>query len=232
MQRIFKAGIALLMLFLVINCKKSSDSNSAVKPTASYTYTSNGKSSVTFTSTSTNTPTSYTWNFGDGTTGTGNSVTHVYNMDSGFAVTLTVSNSAGSSSITDTFQKLANIHTRFGDMLMWLDNQLPLYKRNFLGLADTGFYDSTTFHRLVPNFVIQGGDPLSKTPGNPYIGSGGPGYTIPFKTDLPLISHVYGAVGAASSGAQQAANGSQFYILATHTVFIVIVDCMKNAPVA
>jgi len=215
MQRIImpilRTGMFLLVLFSVITCKKSTSTNNGT-PSASYSYTSNGASSVTFTSTSTNSPTSFQWNFGDGTTGTGNPVTHVYKMDSGFAVKLTVSNSEGSSSTTDTFQKLANIHTRFGDMLMWLDNQTPLYKRNYLGLADTGFYDSTTFHRIVQNFVIQGGDPLSKNPNNPNVGTGGPGYTIPFLY-VQQLTHVYGAVGAASTGAGQPGNGSQFYIV-------------------
>ncbi|UCF63953.1 MAG: peptidylprolyl isomerase [bacterium] len=106
------------------------------------------------------------------------------------------------------------IETEFGNIVMELEEtDAPLHSANFKKLVRDGFYDSTTFHRVVPNFVIQGGDPLSKNdfPGDE--GRGGPGYTIPAEIGLP---HLRGAVGAARQGdavnPEKASNGSQFYI--------------------
>ncbi len=85
----------------------------------------------------------------------------------------------------------------------------PITCANFVYLAEKGFYNGTLFHRVVPNFVVQGGDPLSKDnfPGND--GTGGPGYTIPAEfNDLP---HQTGTVAMARSQDPDSA-GSQFYI--------------------
>lgn len=101
-------------------------------------------------------------------------------------------------------------------MYMWLYNETPLHKANFLKLADTGFFDSITFHRIVPNFVIQGGDPNSKDSDPTNDGNGGPGYTIPAEITTAL-KHTYGAVGAArlpnNVNPQRESSGSQFYIV-------------------
>lgn len=59
-------------------------------------------------------------------------------------------------------EKIIEISTSFGKMYVWLYKQTPLHRNNFLALADTGYFNNTTFHRIVPNFVIQGGDPNSK----------------------------------------------------------------------
>jgi cyclophilin family peptidyl-prolyl cis-trans isomerase len=128
--------------------------------------------------------------------------------------------------------ELMLIHTGFGNMLIWLYDQTPLHKANYLNLAKTKYFDSLTFHRVVENFVIQGGDPL----GN---GTGGPGYTIPAEFNDSL-THVYGAVGAArDNNPQKNSNGSQFYIVVnkpgTHfldknyTVFGIVIDGMPAA---
>jgi cyclophilin family peptidyl-prolyl cis-trans isomerase len=82
----------------------------------------------------------------------------------------------------------------------------PLTVNNFVYLARSGFYDGLTFHRVVPGFVIQGGDPLGS-------GRGGPGYTVPAEI---ARSHVKGALAMARLGDQvnpeRASSGSQFYI--------------------
>lgn len=82
----------------------------------------------------------------------------------------------------------------------------PLHVNNFVFLARQGFYDGLTFHRVVPNFVIQGGDPEGT-------GRGGPGYNIPAEISLP---HKKGALAAARLGDQvnpkRESSGSQFYI--------------------
>jgi cyclophilin family peptidyl-prolyl cis-trans isomerase len=125
-----------------------------------------------------------------------------------YVVTIT---DAKNKTLTDSFRvnlmcDLVNIQTTFGNILIWLYDQTPLHKANFFSLTKSGFYDSLTFHRVIDNFVIQGGDPN----GN---GTGGPGYTIAaeFNTN---ITHVQGAVGAArDNNPEKRSNGSQFYIV-------------------
>ncbi len=120
---------------------------------------------------------------------------------------------------TTTKEKIIEIKTSFGSMYMWLYKETPLHRANFLALADTNFFDNTTFHRCVSNFVIQGGDPNSKDADSTNDGSGGPGFTIPaeINTTNPKLLHTYGAVGAArlpdAQNPTKASSGSQFYIV-------------------
>ncbi len=109
--------------------------------------------------------------------------------------------------------EVVKISTSFGDMVLWLYPGTPIHRENFLHLADSGFYDGTEFHRNIPNFVIQGGDPLSKDVDRANDGTGGPGYLLTAEIDSSLFKHKYGAVGAArSSNPEMKSNGSQFYI--------------------
>jgi len=87
----------------------------------------------------------------------------------------------------------------------------PKTVQNFVTLAKKGFYDGTTFHRVEPRFVIQGGDPLSKTlkPGDERIGTGGPGYMV--NAEFNKQKHARGAVAMARGNDPNSA-GSQFYI--------------------
>jgi cyclophilin family peptidyl-prolyl cis-trans isomerase len=87
----------------------------------------------------------------------------------------------------------------------------PKTVENFVKLASQGFYDGTTFHRVVPGFVAQGGDPLSKKlpPGDRQIGTGGPGYSI--KAEFNKQKHDRGVLAMARSQDPDSA-GSQFYI--------------------
>lgn len=114
-------------------------------------------------------------------------------------------------------EKIIEIKTSFGSMYMWLYKETPLHRANFLALADTNYFDSTTFHRIVKNFVIQGGDPNSKDKDTTNDGIGGPPWTISSEIDSSKFKHVYGAVGAArtpdSVNPLRASNGSQFYIV-------------------
>lgn len=108
---------------------------------------------------------------------------------------------------------VVEIKTSFGDMIIWLYDQTPQHKANFLKLANESFFDSTTFHRVIKNFVIQGGDPNSKDADTTNDGNGGPGYTIPAEF-VDTLTHIYGAVGAArDNNPAKASNGSQFYIV-------------------
>ena len=115
-----------------------------------------------------------------------------------------------------TTDELVTILTRYGNIQLILFEDCPLHKANFLKLAREGYYDGTTFHRVIQGFMIQGGDPNSKDtiPGND--GSGGPGYTIPHEISNDH-THVRGAVCGARLGDRQnpemRSSGSQFYIV-------------------
>jgi peptidyl-prolyl cis-trans isomerase B (cyclophilin B) len=81
---------------------------------------------------------------------------------------------------------------------------------NFKKLARQGFFDGTGFHRIIKNFMIQGGDPLSKNPSEPNLGTGSPGYTIP--DEFNKHKHVPGVLSMAHSAAPNS-GGSQFFIM-------------------
>ncbi len=109
------------------------------------------------------------------------------------------------------------IHTPYGTMRMRLYCETPIHSENFLKLAREGFYDSLLFHRVIPTFVIQGGDPNSRNakPGQ-VLGQGGPGYTLPAEIK-PNLYHKRGAVAAArlpdNVNPERRSSGSQFYIV-------------------
>jgi len=112
----------------------------------------------------------------------------------------------------------ATITTKFGEIkIRFYPDAAPRHVENFINLAKMGFYDGTTFHRVVPGFVIQGGDPLSKGGGDRRNhGSGGPGYWLnPEQSDRP---HKRGAVSMAKTPRDGTStrdfndNGSQFFI--------------------
>ena len=117
---------------------------------------------------------------------------------------------------TTEVKNLVEINTKFGKMVIYLYDATPQHKANFLKLANDKFYDSTTFHRVIKNFMIQGGDPNSKDNDPNNDGMGGPGYEIPAEFN-PKIVHKYGALAAAREGdqvnPQKKSSGSQFYIV-------------------
>jgi peptidyl-prolyl cis-trans isomerase B (cyclophilin B) len=106
----------------------------------------------------------------------------------------------------------ATIETRLGKIVIEVfDESAPVSATNFLNLASAGYYNGTTFHRLVPNFVIQGGDP----DGN---GRGGPGYTI---QDEPVVGDYARGIVAMARTREPNSQGSQF--------FIVLADAARTA---
>lgn len=115
-------------------------------------------------------------------------------------------------------RSVVRIETTAGIIRVALSDDTPLHRDNFLRLASTGYYDGTLFHRVIANFMIQGGDPDSRNaaPGQ-LLGNGGPGYTIPAEFDLPYQYHHRGALAAARDGdevnPEQESSGSQFYIV-------------------
>ncbi|MBN8704549.1 MAG: peptidylprolyl isomerase [Bacteroidetes bacterium] len=106
------------------------------------------------------------------------------------------------------------IETPHGNILISLNADVaPLHTQNFIKLATEGFFDKTTFHRVIPKFMIQGGDPNSKTNEKSSHGLGGPNYTIPAEIKL---QNKRGTVAAARKGdavnPKRESSGSQFYI--------------------
>ncbi|MDB6038351.1 MAG: peptidyl-prolyl cis-trans isomerase [Verrucomicrobiales bacterium] len=113
--------------------------------------------------------------------------------------------------------EVAVISTTEGDLVVsfWPD-VAPKTVENFKKLAREGFYDGTAFHRIVKGFMIQGGDPLSKTD-NPRVGTGGPGYKV--KAEFNEKPHVRGVLSMARSQDPDSA-GSQFFICLADARFL------------
>ncbi len=110
----------------------------------------------------------------------------------------------------------AIIETKLGNItLKFFPDVAPGHVKNFIDLAKKGFYDGTTFHRVIPGFMIQGGDPNSKDPNKSKHGQGGPGYTI--KAEFNDRPHKRGTLSMARAGHPDSA-GSQFFI------------CVKDSP--
>lgn len=112
----------------------------------------------------------------------------------------------------------AIIETKFGKMeLKFFPDVAPNHVNNFIELAKKGFYDGTTFHRVIPGFMIQGGDPNSKDPDKSRHGMGGPGYTV--KAEFNATPHKRGTLSMARSGHPDSA-GSQFFICVADARFL------------
>ena len=112
----------------------------------------------------------------------------------------------------------ANIETNFGKIsFKLLPDLAPETVRNFEKLAKDGFYDGTLFHRVIPGFMIQGGDPNTKTDNKGSWGMGGPGYTV--KAEFNSKSHRRGVVSMARAMDPDSA-GSQFFIVTTDSTFL------------
>ena len=107
--------------------------------------------------------------------------------------------------------RIATFDTEKGTIVLDLfDTEAPGTVANFEKLANEKFYDGTRFHRVINNFMIQGGDPLSRTPNNPRAGTGGPGYHIKCETAGNPHQHVAGTLSMAHAGKDT--GGSQFFI--------------------
>jgi len=112
---------------------------------------------------------------------------------------------------------LYEIHTSMGTITVMLYRETPQHLANFENLVKRGYYDGILFHRVIPGFMIQVGDPLTKDPSRvDEYGTGGPGYTIPAEI-LPQFTHKKGALAAARRGdaanPKRESSGSQFYIV-------------------
>jgi peptidyl-prolyl cis-trans isomerase B (cyclophilin B) len=114
----------------------------------------------------------------------------------------------------------AVIATKFGEIeLEFLPDKAPGHVKNFLDLVRKGFYDGTTFHRVIPGFMIQGGDPNTKDQTAPRErhGTGGPGYTI--KAEFNETAHKRGVLSMARAQSPDSA-GCQFFICVADSAFL------------
>ena len=150
-------------------------------------------------------------------------------------------------------EPIFNIETSMGTIKVKLYKETPLHRDNFVKLASQKYYDNLLFHRIIKNFMIQVGDPLTKDPNaDPAkYGTGGPGYTIPAEF-IPQFTHKKGALAAARKGdksnPEKASSGSQFYIVESpescshldgeYTIFgetlegFEVIDAIAAAPVS
>lgn len=109
------------------------------------------------------------------------------------------------------------LETQFGTMTIELFDDTPVHRDNFIKLVDEGFYNDLLFHRVIKDFMVQGGDPTSRGAGpGTRLGTGGPGYTIEAEMDSTHL-HLKGALSAARQGDQvnpeKRSSGSQFYLV-------------------
>ena len=112
----------------------------------------------------------------------------------------------------------AIIETKFGNIeLKFFPDVAPNHVNNFIELAKKGFFDGTIFHRVIPGFMIQGGDPNSKNPDKSSHGMGGPGYSV--KAEFNSKPHKRGTLSMARAASPDSA-GSQFFICVADAPFL------------
>lgn len=126
------------------------------------------------------------------------------------ATSPSTSNATTENSMEGYKNQIAVMETNLGTIkIKFFPEKSPSFVKNFIDLAKKGFYNGTRFHRVIPGFMIQGGDPLSKGKDRGMMGTGGPGYGI--KDEFNDIKHERGILSMASSGPNTA--GSQFFIV-------------------
>jgi peptidyl-prolyl cis-trans isomerase B (cyclophilin B) len=133
-------------------------------------------------------------------------------------------------------EQLIKIETSLGDMIVKLYNETPAHRDNMIKLINEGFYQDQLFHRVIKDFMIQGGDPHSSgAEKGQRLGSGGPGYTVPAEFHKNLI-HKKGALAAARKGdrvnPEKASSGSQFYLVQGRVLSPQDIDMLKQRGVA
>jgi len=129
----------------------------------------------------------------------------------------------------DKYKNKVKIETEYGNIVMALYDNTPQHRDNMIKLVKEGFYDSTLFHRVIPEFMIQGGDPASKhaKAGEP-LGNGDVGYRVPAEINSENY-HKRGALAAARDGnPEKASSGCQFYIVVGKTFTDSELDMMEK----
>lgn len=151
-----------------------------------------------------------------------------------FVVFVVIKRPETDKNLETTQNPIVILKTNFGDISLELfEKDAPETVKNFLKLAKENFYNDTKFHRVIKNFMIQGGDPLSKDDKPENDGTGGPGYT--FKDEINNHKLVRGILAMANAGPNT--NGSQFFIVTAletphldgkHTAFGKVIDGMET----
>jgi cyclophilin family peptidyl-prolyl cis-trans isomerase/chitodextrinase len=167
---------------------------------------------------------SYMWDFGDNTKSSEENPVHLYRFSGKYTVKLYAID-GGKRQVAEQEIVIAagegscyvQIETEFGNMKIHLYDETPKHRDNFIKLAEDGFLNDLLFHRVINNFMIQGGDPDSRNARpNVALGMGGTGYTIPAEVEGDLL-HYKGALAAARQSdavnPERASSGSQFYIV-------------------
>lgn len=167
---------------------------------------------------------SYVWDFGDpkspNNTSTEANPTHLYKQSGNYAVVLKAIKGKKTVTRKRMIQVVAperclvEIETSLGTMIAELYSATPLHRDNFIKLADEGYYNDLLFHRVIRNFMVQGGDPMSRNaaPGQA-LGFGGPEYRIDAEFRDSLV-HIKGSLAAArDNNPAKKSSGSQFYIV-------------------
>ncbi len=139
-------------------------------------------------------------------------------LSSPFAYGETIKKNFTKEEIKKMAETKAVIETKFGNIeLKFFPEVAPIHVNNFIELAKKGSYNGTIFHRVIPGFMIQGGDPNSKNPDKSMHGMGGPGYTI--KAEFNEKPHKRGTLSMARA-AQPDSAGSQFFICVADAPFL------------
>ena len=211
----YKFGLVAITLLLLISCGGGPEPSFAV----GYANGEQNPTQLKFSNTTVGAD-SHLWYFGDDGTSTEDSPVHDFQIFGDVMVILEATKGMTSNrdtqyvNIPEPPRKKVRIETPMGIMVAELYNSTPAHRDNFLKLASEGFYDSLLFHRIMDNFMIQGGDPNSKgSDMEQRLGTGGPGYTTPAKI---RELHYKGSLAAArqpdSVNPNKASSGSQFYI--------------------
>ncbi len=139
-------------------------------------------------------------------------LTNSYRLKNGWCILAAILLLIASCTNSKSSEQRATITTNLGQIEILLYNETPLHRDNFIKLVKEKFYEGLLFHRIIPNFVIQGGDPLSKTAQpEDFLGGGGPGYEIKAEIGSP---HFRGTLAAArNQNPEKQSSGSQFYII-------------------
>ncbi|MEM1217592.1 MAG: peptidylprolyl isomerase [Bacteroidota bacterium] len=180
---------------------------------------------------------SYEWDFGDGSFSSDPNPVHEYRTSGNFLVSLKAIKGRRVAMYTKRIvinapeRCLVEISTSLGNIVIWLYDNTPKHRDNFIKLVEEGFYNDLLFHRVIQGFMVQGGDPDSKgaDPGVA-LGRGGPGYTVPEEIGAGNV-HVKGALAAARKSDQvnpnRASSGSQFYLVQGAPVSDKVLDQMQ-----
>jgi cyclophilin family peptidyl-prolyl cis-trans isomerase len=163
---------------------------------------------------------SYAWDFGDGGTSNEANAKHTYYKAGTYKAKLTTKKGSKMTEkeqtieITEPASYLVDMETSFGTMRIELSKKTPLHTANFLKLVNEGYYDDLLFHRVIWEFMIQGGDPNSRgAAAGQQLGFGGPDYLIPAEITKELV-HTKGALSAArTNNPEKKSSGSQFYVV-------------------